>query len=177
MIKQYLEVGKIVGTHGIRGEVRVEPWCDSPEFLKQFKSLYYSQEPSGKVRVLSCRPHGNIAIVLLDGVASVEDAAALRGRMLYMDRNDAHLSKGDYFISDLMDCAVYDSNTGRLYGTLTDVSKTGANDVWHITDESGTEYLIPAIPPVIDRVEAAEGKIYIFPIKGLFGEEEICRED
>ncbi|NLA77064.1 MAG: 16S rRNA processing protein RimM, partial [Clostridiales bacterium] len=153
MVKQYLEVGKIVGTHGIKGEVRVQPWCDSPEFIRQFKTLYYSPDGASPVKVLSCRPHGNVAIILLDGVGTVEEAAALRSKLLYMNRDDAKLEKGDYFISDLISCRVYDADTGRFYGTLTDVSETGANDVWHITDDGGTEYLIPAIPAVVDRVE------------------------
>ena len=66
MLKQYLEVGKIVGTHGIKGEVRVEPWCDSPSFLSKFKTLYFNQ---GKEEIkVSCRPHKNIALVKIADV-------------------------------------------------------------------------------------------------------------
>ena len=78
MRRDYLEVGKIVSTHGIKGEVRVDPWCDGPAFLKQFKTLYYDKNGARPVAVKACRPHSNIAILKLEGVDTVEAAAALR---------------------------------------------------------------------------------------------------
>ena len=165
----YLEIGKIVGTHGVRGEVRVEPWCDEPSFMKRFKTLYFDNRGSRAVRVLSCREHGNIVLLKLEGTDTVEQAAALRGRVLFMSRADAKLPKEHYFIQDLIGCAVLDADTPeKRYGTLTDVSKTGANDVWHITDENGVEVLIPAIPPVVIRTDIDAEQIFIRPLKGLF---------
>ena len=172
MIKEYLEVGQIVGTHGIRGEVRVNPWCDSPEFIKQFKTLYYDKNGSQSVKVTACRPHGNVALLKLDGIDTVEAASAMRNKILYMKRSDAKISKGSYFIAELCDCTVIDAdNESRIYGILTDVSETGANDVWHITKD-GKEYLIPAIPDVVDSVDVETGIIKIRPLKGIFEDED-----
>ncbi len=173
MIKPYLEIGKIVSTHGIKGEVRVQPWCDSPEFMKKFKTLYFDADGKKAVGVKSCRPHGNIVILMLDGVDTVEKAQTLRGKVLYMDRSKANLPKGEYFIQELIGCSVTDADDDSVkYGTITDVSKTGANDVWHITDEKGREYLIPAIKSVVIETNVELGQVKIRPLRGIFDDED-----
>ena len=171
MIKEFLEVGQIVGTHGIRGEVRLNPWADSPEFLKQFKTLYYDKNGEKSVKVLAARPHGNIVILKLDGVDTVENASKLRNRVLYIRRADAKIADGSYFIEELIGCNVVDADDECVsYGTLTDVSETGANDVWHI-EKGGKEYLIPAIPDVVINADVANNRVVIRPLKGIFDDE------
>ena len=172
MIKDYLEIGQIVGTHGVRGELRVQPWCDSSEFFKKFKTLYYDAHGEKSAGVVGARAHGNIALLRLDGCDTVEKAASLRGKVLYMRRSDAHLKKGDWFIAELIGCRAEDANSGRTYGTVTDVSQTGANDVWHITDGDGVETLIPAIPDVVSSVDIENGVVLLTPLKGLFSDED-----
>ncbi len=173
MLKKYLETGKIVSTHGVRGEVRVDPWCDSPDFLKRFKTLYYDKDGKQSVKVLSCRPHGNVAVLSLEGVDSIEKANLLRNRILYMNREDAKLPAGKYFIQDLIGCRVVDADDESVfYGTLSDVSETGANDVWHVKDENGTEYLLPAIPPVVIDTDVEVGVVKIRPLRGIFNDED-----
>ncbi len=173
MIKAYLEIGEIVGTHGVRGELRVNPWCDSPDFFKKFKTLYFDKNGERQVIVISCRPHGNVVLLCVDGVDSVDAASALRGKILFMRRSDAKLDKGKYFIAELFDCTVIDADDESVvYGTLTDVSQTGANDVWHITASNGKEYLIPAIPPVVIDVNVETGIIKIRPLEGIFDDED-----
>ena len=103
MIKEYLEVGQIVGTHGVRGEMRVNPWADGPEFMKQFKTLYYDNSGEKSVKVISARPHGNVVILKLDGIDTVEAASAMRNRVLFIKRDDAKIAKGSYFISELIE--------------------------------------------------------------------------
>ena len=78
-------------------------------------------------------------------------------------------SAGKYFIAELIDCKVIDAdNEEKAYGVLSDVSETGANDVWHIRAEDGKEYLIPAIPTVVISTDVEEGIIKIRPLKGIF---------
>lgn len=171
MIKEYLEVGQIVGTHGIHGEMRLNPWADSPEFLKQFKILYYDKKGEKSVKVLAARPHGNVVILKLDGIETVEAASAMRNKVLYIKRSDAKIADGSYFIEELIGCNVIDADDESVsYGTLTDVSETGANDVWHI-NRNGTEYLIPAIPDVVVNVDVANNTVVIRPLKGIFDDE------
>ena len=100
-----------------------------------------------------------------------EYAAKLRDKILYMKRADAKLPDGQYFIQELIGCSVYDADDeGLCYGVLSDVSQTGANDVWHI-EKDGKEYLIPAIPPVVISTDVAEGIIKIRPLRGIFDDE------
>ena len=172
MIKDYLAVGQIVGTHGVRGEMRVNPWADSPEFLKQFKALYYDSEGKNAVKVISARPHGNIVLMKLEGVETVEAASAMRNRKLYMRRADAKLKDGVYFIEELIGCEVFDADDGeKYYGKISDVSETGANDVWHIKSDGGKEYLIPAVPSFVIDTDIEKNRVLIRPMKGIFDDE------
>lgn len=171
MIKEFLEVGQIVGTHGVRGELRLNPWADSPEFLKQFKTLYYDGKGEKSVKVIAARPHGNVVILKLDGIETVEAASAMRNRVMYIRRADAKIADGSYFIEELIGCKVFDADDESIcYGTLDDVSETGANDVWHIKND-GREYLIPAIPDVVINADVANDRIIIRPLRGIFDDE------
>lgn len=168
MIKEFLEIGEIVGTHGLRGELRVNPWCDTPEFFSQFQTLYFQNDAFAAVEVHAVRPHGNVVLLLLAGVDTVEKAQALRGKVLFIRRADARIAPGAYFIAELSGCAVWDADDPQLcYGTLTQVSETGANDVWHILRD-GKEYLLPAIKEVVVAVDVENDHILIRPLKGIF---------
>lgn len=171
MLKQYLEIGQIVSTHGIKGEVRVNPWCDTPEFMKKFKTLYFDANGNKAVKITACRPHGNVVILKLDGIDTVEEAQKLRNKTLYMNRADAKLGKDDWFIQDLIGCTVYDADDNeKTYGKLTDVAETGANDIWFI-ENNGKEYIIPAIKDVVINVNVENESVFIRPLKGIFDEE------
>ena len=170
MIKDYLEIGKITSTHGLKGEVRVQPWCDSPEFMKKFKTLYFDKKGEKPVKV-SCRPNGNMVIMKMQGIDTVEEASRYREKVLFMKRSDAQLPEGTWFIQELIDCKVIDADDENIsYGILSDVSETGANDVWHIRNND-KEYLIPAIPSVVVSTDVVEGIIKIRPLKGIFDDE------
>ena len=171
MLKQYLETGKIVGTHGVKGMVRVQHWCDSPEFLKQFKKIYTDASGVNMLTVTSSNPHGNVVLMALKGIDSIEKAETLRNKVIYIDRKDAKLPEGRYFIDDLVDCTVYDADSNKVLGTLTEVSSTGANDVWHIESDD-KEYLVPAIDEVIVSVNVEESALIIRPLKGIFDDED-----
>ena len=169
MIKSYLPLGQIVSTHGVRGEMRVHPWCDSPAFAKHFKTLYFGKNGEDPIKVVSAREHKNMILLTLQDVDSVEAALSLKNKMLYFRRADVRLPDNTWFIEELLECAVYDADVpDKRYGTLTDVMSTGANDVWTVTDEAGREYLLPVIPDVVIKTDVAEGRILIRPLKGIF---------
>ena len=169
-MEQYLEIGKVVSTHGLRGELRVDPWCDSPQFLCQFKTLYLKK---GETKLsVSSRPHKTIVIVKAKGIDTIEEAEKLRGRVLYINRSDARLAPGEYFIQDLMGLDVIDIDTSKSYGKITDVLKTGANDVYQVTDEKKKDYLIPVIDDVVKEIDISGGKVLIKPLKGIFDDED-----
>lgn len=169
-MEQYLEIGKVVSTHGLRGELRVDPWCDSPQFLCQFKTLYLKK---GETKLsVSSRPHKTIAIVKAKGIDTIEEAEKLRGKVLYINRSDAKLAPGEYFIQDLMGLDVIDIDTNENYGKITDVLKTGANDVYQVTDKDKKDYLIPVIDDVVKEIDINGGKVLIKPLKGIFDHED-----
>lgn len=171
MKKQYIQTGKITGTHGIRGEMRVDPWCDSPEFLTRFSVLYLDGQGKNRLDIKSARAHKNIVLLKAEGIDTIEQAETLRNKIIYINREDARLEEGSHFIEDLIGCRVLDLESGREYGSLCDISKTGANDVWHILSEDKKEYLLPAIPDVVKSVDVDGGIIKITPLKGIFDDE------
>ena len=171
MLKRFLETGQITSTHGVRGEVRVQPWCDSPEFLTRFSTLYLDADGTRTLMVQKARVHGNVAVLKIKGIDTIEQAQCYRGKTLYMERSDAVLPEGHYYVQDLIGCRVFDADTNVTYGCISDVSKTGANDVWHIQDESGKEFLIPSIPDVVISVDVEQEKVMIRPLKGIFDDE------
>ena len=170
MKNQYLETGKIVGTHGIKGMTRVQVWADDNEFLNQFKYVYTDKDGNGLLEISRVQSHGTVALIAFKGINTIEQAEKLRGTVIYINRNDAKLPEGRYFITDLLGCQVYHTDTNELLGVISDVSETGANDVWHITKD-GKEYLVPAIADVIISVDTENEKAVIRPMKGIFDED------
>ena len=171
MKKQYLDTGKIVGTHGIKGEVRIEPWCDSPQFLSEFKKLYLDADGETFIEVKS-RPHKNITLAKIKGVETVEQAEKLRGKIVYINRDDIILEEGVNFVQDLIGLEVRDAENSTVYGKITDVLRTGANDVYEITDSNNKKYLAPVIDEVIIERNIDNGYVLIRPMKGIFDDED-----
>ena len=172
MRKKFLEVGKIVSTHGLKGDVKVDPWCDDGEFLCEFEELYLDSAGKEKIKVLSAKVHKNIVLMRLDGIDSIEKAELLRGKILFMDRDDVELPEGEHFIQDILGLGVFDVDTNRCYGKVTDVLKTGANDVYQVTSDDGKDYLIPVIDEVICEVDVDNNFMKIRPLKGIFDDED-----
>lgn len=169
-MKQFLEIGKIVAVQGLKGEVRVEAWCDSKEFLCEFDTLYFDKGAK-EVEIQRAHPHKNIVLMKIKGVDTVEQAQLLRNKILYMDRNDVELEEGSFFVQDLIGLEVLDGESGESYGKICDVTETGANDVYHIKDSSGKIRLIPAIPDVVLNTDIEAGKMTIHVLEGLFDED------
>ena len=170
MRKEFLEAGKIVGTHGVRGTVRIDAWSDNPQFLAGFKR-FYLEDKKTTLEVLNIAPHGRVVIADFKGVGSIEDAEKLRNKIIYIKRDDAKLPEDKYFIDEIIGSEAFNADSGELLGILCDVSKTGANDVWHI--KSGEkEYLLPAVDEVIVSVDIDASKVILRPLKGIFEDED-----
>ena len=170
MKKEFLEIGKFVGTHGVRGMVRIQPWSDDGTFLTQFKK-FYLENGKTKIEMSKITPHGNVVIAQVKGIDTIEDAEKLREKVLYIKRDDARLPEGRYFISDILGCTVIDADSRTVLGELCDVTETGANDVWHIKKDE-KEYLVPAIADVIVDVNPENNLVVIRPLKGIFDNED-----
>lgn len=171
MQKRYLEAGKIVTTHALKGEVKIQPWCDSADVLTGLEKLYFDKGKTEK-KIVSAKQFKGMAIIGFEGVCSVEEANLLRGKIVYADRADLNLEEGAYFIQDLIGMTVRDGNTDRVYGKICEVSPTGANDVYHIKNSEGKITLIPAIKQVIKNVDLENEVMLITPMEGLFEDED-----
>lgn len=171
MKKSFLETGKITGTHGIRGMVRIQPWCDSFEFLSGFKRFYLDSSGETELKVERIAQAKNMAIVKFAGVDTVEQAEKYRDKIIYISRNDAKIEEGSYFIQDLIGCVVKDIDNGRVYGKISDVTQTGSNDVWHIKDGEN-EYLLPVIKEIVKQVDIDSETVLIKYMKGIFEDED-----
>lgn len=166
MKKEFLEAGKIVNTHGIRGEVKIIPYCDSPELLCEFDRLFIGKAHDELI-VERSRVFKNTVIAKLKGIDTPEAAEKLRNKILFMHRDDLELDKDTYFIQDLIGMEVKDADTDFSYGKITDVMQTGANDVYVIKG-TDREYLIPAIPEVVLNTDIDADLMTIRPLDGLF---------
>ncbi|HEX2937680.1 MAG TPA: ribosome maturation factor RimM [Ruminiclostridium sp.] len=166
MQKRFLETGQIVGTHGLNGEVRVNPWCDSPDFLKGFEGFYFDGGETFK-RAESVKINKSVAIIKFEGVDNIDDSIKIIKKVIFIDRQWVELPEGSYFEQDLLGLAVIDAEIGKEYGTLSEVGRTGANDIYRV-DKDGRETWIPAIKDVVKTVDIDSGKMLITPIKGLF---------
>lgn len=168
MQKPYLECGKVVSTHGIRGEVKILPWCDDAAYLLHFSTLYFNRGEA-KLEVECARVHKGMLVAKFAGINTMDDGAKLRGRVVYLAREDAPAEEaGVFFIQDLLGLAAVDADNGQSYGTLTDVFPTGANDVYELTGEDGVKRLVPAIRDVVVDTDIAAGIMRIRPLRGLF---------
>lgn len=171
MENQYLEAGRIVSTQGLKGETRVEPWSDSPEFLTQFKGFYVGSGGQNYTLAESLRVQKNVVIIKFEGADDIDSAKKLVNHLIYIDRDWVNLTEGTYFERDLIGLEVADAATGRIYGKITEVGRTGANDIYCVKG-SGGEVWIPAIKDVIAAVDLKAGKMLITPLRGLFENED-----
>ena len=159
--KQYIEAGKIVNTHGIKGEVKIQVWLDSPAFLKRFKTVYIDGKA---VKMLSGRVHKGFLIAVLEGVEDVNAAMCLKNKTVFIDRKDAVLPRGGYFLQDIIGANVVDEK-GNDVGILEDIMETPASNIYVVRGE--TEHLIPAVPEFILSTDADKGIITVHLIEGM----------
>lgn len=159
--QQYIEAGKIVNTHGVHGEVKIQVWLDSPEFMRRFKTLYIDSKP---VKLISSRAHKGFMIALLDGVEDINAAMSLKNKTVYIDRADAPLRKGEYFLCDIIGASVV-TEDGESVGTLEDILETPASSVYIVCGE--TEHMIPAVPEFVLNTDAENGVITVKLIEGM----------
>ena len=159
--KQFLEAGRIVNTHGVRGEVKIQPWADSPEFLKDFGTLYIDGAP---VKVRSARVHKGCVIASLEDIDGGNGAMHPKGKAVSKDRRDAKQPEGGYFIQDIIGARVVDEN-GAEVGTLAEVLNLPGSDVYVVRGER--EILIPAVPQFILSRDIDAGVITVRMMEGL----------
>ena len=159
--QQFIEAGRIVNTHGVNGEVKIEVWLDSPAFLKSFRTLYLDGKAVG---LISGRVQKSFLIARLEGVGDVNAAMCLKNKTVCIDRNDARLPKGAFFLQDIIGAEVR-TEDGSVIGKLTDILETPASNIYVVKGE--TEHLIPAVPEFILGTDAENGVLTVRLIEGM----------
>ena len=183
MNQSYLETGKIVSTHGIRGEVKVLPWADAPEFLLKFKTFYLvgggvldapnlsipdTRGPSGTpapttLAVESARVQKTMVLIKFKGIDTVEEAQKLRDKVLFIARDDPHIPAGTVFHADLIGLPV--RAHGEEIGTIREILSMPSSDVWVVRGEH--EYMIPQVKAFVPSLDFSKGYIEVNLIEGM----------
>ncbi len=155
-MSERMELGKIVNTFGLKGEVKVYPYVD---YIPKVKKVYINNT---QMEIERARNQKNIAIVKLQGIDKIEDAEKLKNLLLEMERTDApKLPKGTFYVRDLIGFDVY-TDEGELLGKLDEIFNTGANDVYRVG-----KILLPSTKEVIKQIDTDNKKIIVHLIKGL----------
>ena len=161
MHQRYLEAGRVVNTHGVRGEVKLEPWADSPAFLLKLPTLYVGEKP---YKIAAAREHKGMLLVKFEGVDDVNAAMTLKNRVAFLDRGDVKLEAGAFFLQDILGADVVDES-GTQLGKLVDIIESAASNIYVVQGER--EILIPAVPAFILKTDAEAGVITVRLIEGM----------
>ncbi len=172
-MKQFLEAGKIINKRGLKGELKIESYCDSPQAFCSFERVFLDSDGKDVRKVLSAKVYKDFVYLLIEGVTTAESADKLRGKLVYINRDDMILDEDAVFIDDILGLNVYDIDTGADYGILDEVFNTGASDIYKII-KNGKEYLIPAVDEIVISIDLDKG-IFIRPIPGLIDDAEEIR--
>ncbi len=158
-------VGKIVNTHGIKGDLKVYPYTDNIKRFSKLKRIYIGEEELA-VQIESVKYHKEMALIKLKEFNNINDVLFLKNKLVYIDGVDkVKLLKDNYFIDDLIGCEVFDLEANSI-GHIKDVLQNSSNDIYIIEDKN-KEYLIPAVKEFIKDININKKKIVIDPIEGM----------
>jgi len=171
MSEKLYTVGKIVNTHGIRGELKIVPQTDFPEerFAKGSELLFV--DPAGgrtvPVIVKSARVHKNMYLVLFDGMDNINDVEKYKGWLLKVsEKHLSELDEGEYYYHEIIGCTVV-TDEGEELGTISEILSPGANDVWVVRRPKGKDVLLPYIDEVVLDVDVKEKRVKVHLMEGL----------
>lgn len=171
-MKDCLQIGRIINTHGVRGEVKILPLTDNPDRYLDLDWVYIEKDGKlQKLEIEGIKFFKNQVIAKFKGIDVMDKAEALKNLFVLVDREHAiKLPEDAFFICDLLGCMVYDEE-GKTLGELADVLHTGSNDVYVVKGENGKEILIPALKTVVKEVSIKDRSIKVTLPEGLLDDE------
>ncbi len=168
-LKQYIHQGRILNTHGTRGELKTEIWCDDlTDFLKM-RAVFLDPEGKTELKIASSRSAGRFVLIRFEGIENPEDAYKFKAKDIYVDRASLTIPEGRCLTADLYGLPVIDADSGKKYGEIIDVIFNPANDIYLIKTEDG-ERMMPAVPEFVIKIDIQDA-VYIRPIRGMFDED------
>lgn len=168
MKKTYLECGRVIHAHGVRGILKVEPWCDTPRVLASQRRVFLAEKDGGyrEVRVLTASVNVDTVLMSLEGIDSRDAAIAMRGAVLYLHRDDIPVKPGEMLLADMIGLAVVDAVTGRVYGEIVDITDAPRGRLYTVRTPNG-DVLYPTADELIKGIDAERG-LLVTPIPGFF---------
>ena len=166
--KKYIECGEIVNTHGCKGGVKAESWCNSEKDLASLKRIFLIED--GKYiehKVIKASVFKQFVIFELEGIDDMDKAMLLKRSVIYASRDDFKLDDGEYFLVDMIGLDVIDADSGEKYGTLKEIINRGAADIYVVKTPTG-EGMIPAVDEFIISVDIEKG-VFVRVIEGMLG--------
>ena len=162
---ELLEVGKIVNTHGLRGEVKVVPWTDYAEVFEDIETLYL---PDGRELTITNVKYQKANIILkFSEINHIEEAEKLKNLIVGAERSElGELPEGVHYIADIIGLEVKDEE-GKHIGVISDVFATGANDVYEVKREGEKPLLLPVIDSVVKAIDIEGGAVTVHILEGL----------
>lgn len=168
MKNEILEIGKVVNTHGIRGELKIQPWCDDPAIFDELEYVYIGGE---KYNITRSRFHKTCEIAAVEGINNINEAELLKNKIVTVEREMlGELPEGTYYIADIIGLEVRNTD-GKILGVIDNVISTGSNDVYEVKREDKKPLLLPVIDEVINEVNLSDGYVSVTLIKGLADDE------
>ncbi len=160
-------MGKIVNTHGVRGEVKVYPYSDDLEKFEDFEYFYIEGEGKKKYEIESTRVHKNMVLVKFKGYEDINKVLNLLNKNVYMERKDVEDDSDGHYIVDLIGCEIFDDQ-GEFVGHLKDVLQTSAQDLYEIRKVSdGKMFYLPVVDEFVKNIDIKNRKIIVHLIEGL----------
>ena len=162
-----LEVGKIVNTHGLKGEVKIVTWTDTPDVFEDIEYVYAKKKHEEiKLTTKNIKYQKNNIIVKFAEINSIEEAETFKNSVLSCDREQlGELPDGVYYIADLIGCTVFENE--KELGKISDVFNTGANDIYAVSRPQQKDLLIPVLEETIKKVDIENKRIDVVLIEGL----------
>ena len=162
---EYPECGKIINTHGFRGGVKIEPWCDTPAVLSRLPAVYIKKGGAlARKAIRRASVFRRFVFAELDGVSTMEEAQALLGTILYAKRDDLKLPTGTVLVAEMTGMPVFDAQSGEKLGIVREVIHPGVQDIYVIDTPRG-EGMVPAVPAFVKRLDP-DG-LYLDTIEGM----------
>ena len=164
--KRYIECGKIINTHGCRGGVKAESWCNSEDDLAGLSRVFILRGSEyEEYKITKSSIFKQFVLLDLKGVDDMDKAMLLKNKTLYALREDFALEEGEFFLADMIGLDVIDADSGENYGKLTEIMNRGASDIYVVSTKNG-ERMIPAVDEFIVSVDVQKG-VLVRVIEGM----------
>ena len=157
-MKDNMTIGQIINVFGVKGELKVYPLTDDIKRFRKLERIYVDNAPK---KIVWCKFLNDLVVLKIEGIDTIEEGLKYKDKYIEIPRDEAvNLSKGEYFITDVIGCTVIDEN-GFTFGPVSDVIQTGSNDVYWVKGKN--EILIPALKSVVVKIDMEKREIIIRP--------------